>query len=233
MVLIDFLFLGVLLFAAYRGYKKGLFATLSRVAGYFIGLFGTLLLYRRMADFLGEQLNLREKLSPWVAEKLAMPASTFQTKINTLAFDKAEELIKSLGLPETFQKIMLGYIKDFTVLPSKGIETLGDGVTYTITTFLITAISFFLLYAGLTLVFRILLPKLFGTVSPRPLTFLDKLGGAALGVCGGALSVAALIILLSPVASMGVLKGNASPLANQMMNSIVVDIFMEYLQKIL
>ncbi len=233
MVLIDVVFLGILLFAAYRGYKKGLLGTLSRVAGYIISLIATLLLYHRAADFLGEQLNLREKLSPWVAEKLALPASTFQTKISSIAMDRAEEIINSLGLPKAFQQIMLDYVKDFSALPSQGINTLGEGVTYTLSTLLISALSFFLLYTCLALIFRIILPKLFGTVSPKPLTFLDKLGGALLGAGGGVLSVAALIILLTPVASMGALKGNISPLANQMMNSVVVNIFMDYLKKIL
>lgn len=229
MNLLDIILLAVLGHGIYKGYRKGVFATLSSVAGYIIGLIGTFILYQPLRVILEKKLRLGEKLSPWVADKLFLPASTIQVKIGDVAVDKAAELINQKDMPDVFKEIMTGYVRDFAELPAaKGIDTLGEGVAYTISSFLLNALSFMIVFAGLTLLFRIVLPKLFNTVNPKPVTFADKLGGAALGTCGGLMSVVVLIVVLIPLASLGTLQGNPGLLANQMHNSAVVEVFMSY-----
>ncbi|MHB9095070.1 MAG: CvpA family protein [Eubacteriales bacterium] len=232
MVFLDIVFLAIFGFAVYKGYKKGVFATLTSIAGYLVGLIGTLVLYKPLQGILGKQLHMAEKLSPWVAKSLSLPVSSQQ--INGLAMDKAVEIINQRQLPNVFKEIMIQYVRDFSKLPlSKGINTLGEGIAYTISDFLVNSLSFIILFSCLALILRIILPKLFKTVSPRPVTFIDKLGGAVLGSCGGILSIAVLLIVLIPLGSMGALKGNPSVLANQMQNSLVVNLFTNHLQSLL
>ncbi len=233
-MVLDIVFLAVLAYAARKGYKKGVFATLSAVAGYVIALVGTLILFPLVQVFLTRQVHLTEKLSPWVAEKMALPAASFQTKIADVALDKAVEMIKQRDLPDFFKEIMLNYVRDFTQLPvTKGINNLGQGISFTIANFLVNAIGFFLLITCLALFFRIIIPKLFKTVSPKPVRLIDKLGGAALGTCGGLVSIGVLVVVLIPLASMGALKGNPSPLADQMHASLGVRLFTAHMETIL
>jgi uncharacterized membrane protein required for colicin V production len=227
MDLLDGLFLLILFFTAYKGYKKGFFATVSTVIGYVVAIIGTFVFYQPLAAYLGSELGLTKIVSPWVLEKLTLPAAAFQTQITEIAFDKAAAIINQQQLPEVFKKSMLEYVKDISSLPiNYGINNLGDGIAFTISNFFITALSFFLLYGFLSLIFRAIIPKVFKTVSPKPIAFLDKLGGAVFGTCGGILSVAALVMILTPLASMGAMKGNSSPLANQMANSLFVNMVM-------
>lgn len=120
MNLLDILFLAVLAWAAWKGYRKGVIATLSSVVGYVAGFTGLLLFYQPLRSILSRDLRLGEKLTPWVAEKLALPASSFQTKIGDMAMDKAIEMINQQDLPAVFKEIMTGYVRNFEKLPANG-----------------------------------------------------------------------------------------------------------------
>jgi len=228
---LDIIFLIILGFSTYRGFNRGIIASVSSLAGYIIGLLGAALLYQPMAIFLGDQMGLKTALSPWVAEKIALPASSFETRINEMALDKAAELIDQQQLPAVFKDVMMEYVSTISELPvTEGIQTLGEGISYTLSTFLISALSFILLYAGLSIIFRIIVPKIFNTVNPRPVRFLDKLGGAAMGAAGGLLSVVILVAILTPVASLGAFKGNESTLAGLLSESVFASAIMTRMQ---
>lgn len=230
MNVLDIIFVIILGYCAYRGYQKGLFATISRVAGYVVALIGAMALYQPLALFLGNELRLREVLSPWIAEKMAIPAASFQTDINDVAFDKAKGIIESYQLPELFNNIMEDIISKIAEVPiASGVNTLGEGITYTVSGFILNAVSFVLIYMLLSILFRIVIPKLFTGVNPKPINFIDKISGSVLSMGGGLLTVSALVILLTPLASMGAMKGNESPLADMMAGSIAVDRIISFL----
>lgn len=222
MNLLDIIFLLVLAWAVYKGYSRGMVGTLSRLAGYVLGLIGTAIFYWPLQIFLSRQLKLVDKLSPWVIDSLAIPASS--QEINSLVIDNAVAVINQKELPAAFKEIMVNYVQDFANLPvSKGITTLGQGIGYLISDLLISLLSLVILAVVFMFVFRILLPRLFKAAAPSPVTTLDKVGGAVFGLVGGLFSVAALVILLTPLASMGALKGNPSPLADQVQASFMVN----------
>ncbi len=223
MNILDIIFVVILAYGAYRGYQKGLFATVSRVAGYLAALVGAVLLYQPLALFLGNEMRFREALSPWIAETMAIPAASFQTEINDVAFDKAKAILEGYRMPEVFNSLMEEIISKISEVPSAGINSLGEGITYTVSGYILNAVSFVLIYILLSVLFRIIIPKVFTSVNPKPVTFLDKICGSVLGMGGGMLTVSAIIILLTPLASMGAMKGNDSPLANMMAGSITVD----------
>jgi len=231
--LLDIIFLAILGFAAYRGYGKGFFKVVSNVAGYIVGLLGAFFLYKPLANFLGGQLNLREKLAPWITDSMALPVTVFQVRIRDVAVDQAAEIINQQKLPEIFKEVMMKYIDEISELPlTRGIETLGDGITYTVSNFIISAASFFIIYLGLSLLFRAVLPKLFYAVNPKPVKFIDKFAGAVLGLGGGLLSLTVLVFVLTPLASVGVIKGNPSPLADLIGGSILADLIMTRLNSL-
>lgn len=222
MNLLDIILLLIFAWAVHRGYKRGVVGSLSTLAGYVLGLIGTAIFYWPLQIFLSRQLHLVDKLSPWVVKTLAIP--TASEKISDLAIDKAITMINQKDLSEGIKQILVKYIQDFANLPAaKGITTLGQGIGYIISDFIISALSFVILAMVFSAIFRIILPKLFKSAAPKPVTALDKMGGAVLGLAGGLLAVATLVILLTPLASMGALKGNPSPLANQVQASFMVN----------
>ena len=234
MDLLDIILIAALGFSCYKGYKRGVFKALFSIVGYVVSFVGALCLYQPLALFLGDKLPLGGQLSSWVAQKMAIPTAAAQTRISDAPLEKAVQIINNQQLPEVFEKAMMEYVQDISKLPlTKGINTLGEGISYTISNFLIGALSFFLIYIGLSLVFRKILPKLFSTVSPKPVTITDKMGGAVLGFGGGLLTVTAFVIILLPTASLGGLKGNPGFLAGQMQNSLIVNLLMPYIQDLL
>lgn len=233
MNLLDLILLAMLGWASWKGYKKGVFATVSSVAGYVIGLIGTFVFYQPLRVILSRDLKLGEKLAPWVTETLALPVSSFQTKINDMAMDKAIEMINQKPLPGVFKEIMAGYVQELAKLPSsQGVNSLGDGIVYIVSDLLISAAALFILFCGLTLLFRVILPRIFRSVTPRPLSIIDKLGGGLLGICGGIISLAVLITILTPLTSLWSLQGNPGFLAEQMQSSFLVNTFLENIQDV-
>lgn len=222
MNILDIVLLLIIAWAVHKGYKRGVVATLSSLARYVAGLIGTMIFYWPLQIFLSRQMHLGEKLTPWVVETLAIPASS--QKISDLVIDNAVALVEQKELPAAFKEVMIKAIQDFADLPAtKGITTLGQGLGYIISNFIISALSFVILALVFSAVFRIILPRLFRAASPKPVTAVDKMGGAVLGLAGGLLSVAVLVIVLTPIASMAALKGNPSPLADQMHSSFMVN----------
>lgn len=222
MNLLDIIFLLILAWAVYRGYKRGMVGTLSTLAGYVLGLIGTAIFYWPLQIFLSRQLHLADKISPWVVDSLAIPAAS--QKINNLAIDTAIAMINQKDVPDGIKEILIKGIQDFANLPaSKGITTLGQGIGYIISDFIVSSLSFIILAVIFSVFFRIIIPKMFKAAAPKPVTSVDKLGGAVFGLAGGLLSVGVVVIVLIPLASMGALKGNASPLANQMQTSFMVN----------
>jgi uncharacterized membrane protein required for colicin V production len=222
MNLLDIILLLLLAWAVFRGYKRGVVGTLSTLAGYVLSLIGTAVFYWPLQIFLSRQLHLVEKLSPWVVNNLGIPAAS--QPITSFPIDMAVEMVNQKDIPYAFKEIMVKYIQDFADLPvKKGINSLGEGIGYIVSDFMISAFSFVFLAVVLSVFFRILLPRLFNSAAPRPVTALDKAGGAAFGLAGGFLSIAALVLLLTPLASIGALKGNPSPLADQVHTSFMVN----------
>lgn len=229
---LDYIFLGILAFAVFRGYKRGFFASLAAVVGYIAGLIGTVVLYQPLSAFLNSSADLPQKLMPLISEKLALPVSNMP--INKIAIDQAVEMVNRKELPQMFKTVMLRFVEDFSKLPAmKGINTLGEGVAYMLSTLIIKALIFSMLFFCITAVFRIVLPKLFKTVSPKPVKIIDQLGGAVLGLCVGILSIAMLVVVLVPIASMGALKGNPSPLGGLVHGSLITNLLLSRMEVLL
>lgn len=228
---LDIILLLIIAWAVRRGYKKGIVATLSSLAGYVAGLIGTAIFYWPLQIVLTRQLHLGEVLTPWVTKTLAIPSST--QKISDLAIENAVALVNQKEIPAAIKEVMITGIQDFANLPAtKGITNLGQGIGYIISDFIISALCFVILAVVFSAIFRIILPKLFRAAAPTPVTAVDKCGGAVLGLAGGFLSAAILVVLLTPVASMGALKGNPSLLADQMHSSLLVNVVMTRLGSI-
>ncbi len=234
MDLLDYVLLAWLGFAALKGYRKGVFAALTSIAGYVISFLGAFYLSRPLAIFLDKQWQLSEKLSPWITRKLALPALSGQLKIEPPALDRITAVFNQQQLPEVFKKVIGEYVRDASnSMLTKGVNTLGEVIPYLVSTFLVSALSFFLLYTGLSLLCRTVLPKLFRTASPRPVAFMDKAGGAVLGILGGGLVIAALAVVLTPVASIGTLQGDHGFFTDQIRNSVIIKTFLSYLHILL
>ncbi|WP_418791226.1 CvpA family protein [Phosphitispora sp. TUW77] len=230
MNILDIIFILFLAYCAYRGYQKGLFAAVSRVASYVIAVIGAMMLYQPLALFLGNEMRFREVLSPWVADKMAIPAASFQTEISDVAFDQAKNLLETYQLPEVFNNIMMDLIGKISEAPAAvGLNTLGESITYSVSGFILNALSFVLIYTMLSVLFRIIIPKLFTGVNPRPITFIDKIGGSVLNIGGGIITIGTIVILFTPLASMAAMKSNQNQLTELMSSSIAVNTIMSFL----
>lgn len=234
MNVLDGIFVFLITFSILRGYKKGLFGTISKVGGFLFGLVAAVFFYRKLADYLSDQWQLEAKLSPLIAEKLFLPAIAFKIKISDFSLDKASISLQQLHLPKFLEGVVTKQFQNVASLPeAKGFTTIGEAITYTVSHFLVNVFSFMGLLLCVVLIFWLILPRLFSAVSPTPVTILDKLGGAFVGLGFGVLSTIALGTLLLPASFLGAINGNPSSLANQLHGSFMANFFMKFVYELL
>ena len=215
---------------AFQGYKKGLIAAISSIIGVLISLLGAFWLYRPTAIFLDNQFLLSERISPWISQKLALPVDSLDNRLSTTLSDGLAAAVNKLEVPDFIKDLMLNHLTQNTSLPvASGLTTVSQGLVAAVTSLFLSALSFLLVYIFFKFIFQIFLPKIFSSISPRPIKALDRLAGSVLGAGAGVLSIIIVTIVLTPLASMSALKGNEGFLVNQMGGSTVVNIVMNYI----
>lgn len=231
MNIVDIIILLALGLAVYKGYNKGLMASLAGLAAYFAGLLAAVLFSGTLARWLDSSFGLTKSITPWLAGQLAIPTSAGATRISQVPFDKAVNMINDYDIPEVFKKIMLGYIDEVSKLPvTRGIDNLGEALTYLVASFILSALAFLLIYWITSKIIGKVIPRFLKKVSPRPVNALDHLGGAAMGAAGTTLTIAVSLAVFMPVLSIGLLKPRGSVLAALavlLQNSKLATLFMQ------
>ncbi len=231
MNVVDIIILAVLSWAVIRGYKKGLAASFARLAGYFFGLVAAVFLSAPLAGWLDGTFNLAKGLTPWLHDRLALPAAANTAKISQLPFDKAAQIIKNYDLPDSFKNIMLNYIDEIAKMPVMlGINNLSEAVAHLVGSFMLTAAAFLVIYGVVSLLIGKVIPSYLLKAGPRPVKKLDHLAGAILGGAGATISVAVTIGVIMPVFSIGLFKSKGSVLsavAVLLQESKIANMFMQ------
>jgi len=209
--ILDILIVGGLALAIRKGYKKGVITSLFSLLGYLTGLLAAVLFSEVLAKVVDRSFNVTGKMIPWFSESSTIPAGVAEASIRELPLEQAEEAFLAMPLPESLQAPFLELIQDIAELPTThGIETLGEGIAYLLSAFIITALCFIFLYVVVSRFLGKTIPSLFKKASPGPVNTLDHLGGALLGLLGGIISVGIMVAMLIPVAAIGAVKGTQS-----------------------
>lgn len=207
MNLIDALIIMSLLFTLFRGYRKGIAVSFFKLLGYLCGLVTGLLFSEVLAKTLNRSLGLTEKLMPWLGEKAILPAAVTNTSIESIPFDKVQGTLEAMPLPEFFQIALTDYFSEIEKLPDLGITKLGDGLIYIISNFIVVGICFFILYWVVSHFLGVTIPRWFRKASPGPITLIDRMGGACLGLLSGLIGIAITIGMMMPIVAAGSLQG--------------------------
>lgn len=226
---LDILILIGLAWAVIRGYRKGVVVSLFKLLGYLAGLATGYIFSEVLAKILDRSFGLTKAMMPWLVKTVTLPASTSNVNIADIQFEKAQELIDNLPLPNNFKDMFMQYINELAQFPAAhGINKLGEALVYIISNFLLSAICFMVVYVLVSHVIAVTIPKWIKKVSPAPVKFTDHLGGAVLGLAGGLISLAITVAMLLPVAAAGALEGNTKAtfigkVAFLFNNSVIVD----------
>lgn len=205
-------------------------AAVSSIVGVLISLLGAFWLYKPTALFLDDKFLLSEKITPWISEKLAIPVDSLDNKINTGVSEGLAAAVNRLEVPDFIKELMLNNLTQNTSVPvSSGLTSVSQGLAAVIASLFLSALSFLLVYIFFKFFFQIFLPKVFRTISPRPIKAVDRLAGSILGAGAGLLSIIVATIILTPLASMSALKGNEGLLVDQMGNSTIVNMVIKYI----
>jgi hypothetical protein len=229
MNIVDLIILALLGLAFYRGYNKGLMASIAGLVGHLAGLVTAYILSTPAARMLDRSFNLVKGFIPWFHEQLALPAAAKAVTISKIPFDQAEKLISDYDLPAIFKDIMLSYMDEVAQMPvTHGINTLGEAVAYLVGNFILTSIAFLLIFGITSLIIGKGIPRLLKKASPAPVTLFDRFAGAGLRMTGAAVSIAVTFGVVMPVFSIGLLKERGSILsafAVLIQNSKIANIF--------
>lgn len=226
---LDIIMALTLLFFAYRGFKKGIFATVSAFIGYLISIIGAFLFQKKVAETLNAQFHLSQKITPLVTKWVSLPTTTLSAKITNKAVEKSTGQLNQLGLPNFINKIFTDRLEQaFSNSVSKGIHSIGQGIIYALNSFLIDTISFVVIFVALALCFRYLIPIAFRKLSPKSINMLDKLGGAFFGCCLGLIFLSVIIVILSPVSLISFLQGNHGAAGGLIKDSEILKILLKH-----
>lgn len=214
MNIVDLIILAVLGYAFYKGYKKGLAASIAGLAGHLVGLVTAYILSTPVVRVLDRSFNLVKGLIPWFNEQLALPVGARPVKISRIPFDQAEKMINDYDLPAIFKNIMLSYIDEVEQMPvTHGINTLGEAVAYLVGNFILTSIVFLLVFGITSWIIGRVIPRFLKKASPAPVNLFDHLAGAGLRTVGAAVSIAVSLGVVLPIFSVGLLKDRGSILS--------------------
>lgn len=229
MNLLDYVIAAALLFFGYRGFNKGAFATLSSFVGKLISLAGAYMFREDLMKLLNEKINLSQKVTPLVSQWVSIPTEAVSKAVSQKAVDSTTGQLTQLELPEFIKKPILEQVNHILIEPvSQGINNMGQGLVSAVTSFLLNAISFVLIFVILAFAFQYLLPAIFKAVRPRSLAFVDRLGGALLGSLIGVIFVVVAVVILSPVTFVAALQGEPGVVGGMMKGSLLLNYLFEY-----
>ncbi|ADG83814.1 CvpA family protein [Thermincola potens] len=227
MNLLDLLLSAGLLLAIFRGYRKGMLVSFFNFLGYVVGFVSALLFSEVLAKVIDRSFGITKKMMPWLLDNASLPATVNKTRIADIPFEKAQDLAANLSVPETFRDAFIDYLGQIAEMPAtKNIHTLGDALGYLMAMFLLTAICFAFIYFLVSRFLGKTIPGWFKKTSPAPVTFLDHLGGAVLGLLTGIIGLMITIGMLIPLAAAGAIKGTDTGLLGRMAEIINSSVFM-------
>lgn len=197
MNLFDIILIILLLWGAYKGFRRGFIGSLGGILSWIISLTVALSYNRTFAEYLDKQYGLSVNLGQWIAKIMPLPNLSFKADTVNLAIASAG--VQEMALPDFLKKILLDHIEQILettqAIPVSLSEIIGMGLAG----MFIKGLSFLILFilTGLLVKFIIhLLNNFFGLTFLGP---INRLFGMFLGLIINGLIITLVLGILSPM----------------------------------
>lgn len=208
---IDLAIIIVVVFAAWAGYRQGFILAFSKLVSYFLGFIGAMLFYRSLAGYLETKLGLGSIMTELAKVVVRLPENVRNVPVGTLSLSNGQALIKTLGLPNSYQRQLTELISRIqTITKETDVTTVGDALHHLIGSVMLEVLAFLLIIVVVELVITLGAKGFVSMVHHTPAGFLDKGLGLAFGALKGVLVVLIVLSLINPLLSMQTLDKNSS-----------------------
>lgn len=195
---LDFLFLIILCYSVFKGFKIGFVLGLSRILGLTVGLFVAFSYCRNLAKYVGEDLGWAAKLGPFFESLIRLPIQVSGASVGEFLQERLD-ILSSLQIPVEWP-VFIGRLLDMLKQSGDDLEkVLGGIMTFTFLDVLAFIVLLFVV-ERLLIFSGFLLSKALAYSFMGP---LDKMGGALLGFVRGVVFVVIILTLMVPLQVMG------------------------------
>lgn len=206
---VDAVFLGIVAWGAWNGYRRGLLKTLVGFAGFLVALIVAFIYYKELGQWLNEKLHLGQKLEPLIMGYLPVPSQVSQIKLDGLPTEKVMSLVDKVALPASYKQELTLTLQNLSSFG--GGETVGQMVAVGIASLFVSIIAFLLLWFTVEHGLKWGASYLTRTMDGTPLKRINRLTGSAAGLLTSALTLIIIVGLLSPILHLGPGNRGAAP----------------------
>lgn len=194
---IDITILVILLISCLLGARKGFAATITSLFGWFVSTVCGLVFFDTVKKFIETNTPIDEFFNGIILERLVLAATGIGTGTKpegSLSYDTIPDLFGNF-----FTSINPQLADGFNAAAENAVSKMLEGTAQSITSILMSVISFLILVLGIKLVSRLIL-MLFSKQNNKGLTgFVDGLAGFAFGAVRGLFLIFIFLGLLVPI----------------------------------
>lgn len=194
---IDITILVILLISCLLGARKGFAATITSLFGWFVSTVCGLVFFDTVKKFIEANTPIDEFFNGIILERLVLAATGIGTGTKpegSLSYDTIPDLFGNF-----FTSINPQLADGFNAAAENAVSKMLEGTAQSITSILMSVISFLILVLGIKLVSRLIL-MLFSKQNNKGLTgFVDGLAGFAFGAVRGLFLIFIFLGLLVPI----------------------------------
>ncbi len=194
---IDITILVILLISCLLGARKGFAATITSLFGWFVSTVCGLVFFDTVKKFIETNTPIDEFFNGIILERLVLAATGIGTGTKpegSLSYDTIPDLFGNF-----FTSINPQLADGFNAAAENAVSKMLEGTAQSITSILMSVISFLILVLGIKLISRLIL-MLFSKQNNKGLTgFVDGLAGFAFGAVRGLFLIFIFLGLLVPI----------------------------------
>ncbi|MDY5730389.1 MAG: CvpA family protein [Eubacteriales bacterium] len=191
---IDYFILGVIGISVLYGIYRGFVQTVLSLGSALFSVFGSIMIFPKLADWLAKQGVVREALGYVFHSSLLKNVSAATQSMQDIALGSIESIMDGLRLPSGFSGTMRASITQ--AIQSRSGEALGDFVSRGIAHLALQILCFIVCYFALYFAISLVLNIVRGIFKFPALKYMDWLAGALMGFMRGVLFVVVIFTLL-------------------------------------
>lgn len=192
-----------------------------------LGCLAGVMLAGKVTDLLEAWFKVVSALARELSGRLPLPLGLGSTPVQGASFEAMARVVSLLQIPVALRAAACSYLGNLARLAStKGLDTWGELLSYSVANMLITAACFLAVFALVRWLLVTAVRGMFG-VDDRDFApgALDRAGGLALGLAVEGLKLLILVGLAMPVLSgMGVWGGARDAIASSRIGSFLLEI---------
>lgn len=204
---VDLLIGVILVGASLKGYRKGIFASLVKIASYGLGIGVSIYFYGSISSWLDRNFDLVHKVASLIYNLIPLPTTVMNTNIQTLNTWELTEVFATLPLPNFYRQQMISYIDNQQIILTGSIISIGETIAVILANTLVELFAFAVLLFIAVSIFKRLGALLSFATNQSPIGGVNRVAGAFLGVASGVITLMILFGIAVPIVALGQIAG--------------------------